>query len=90
MTLKFLEDVGKTVSSPFTGLAQSTVNLATTTEHHIVKGAGTVADWGKGITKGAYSLGKDITGGWQQLTSPVGMIAVAVIVVGALILTRRQ
>ena len=87
MTLKFLKDVGHVMAGPFVGLGTSAVHLGQSVEKDIVKGAGTVHDDIKGITKGAYSLGKDITGGLNQLTSPITIIAIAVVVV--VVLARK-
>lgn len=87
MTLKFLKDVGHSISSPFKHLGHSVSNLAKDTEKGIGKGIGTIHNDVKGITKGAFSIGKDVSGGFKQLTSPIGMIAIAVVVV--VILARK-
>ena len=90
MTLKFLQDVQNAVTSPYRSIGNSVTHLAKDTRHGISKGANTLVGWGKGVTKGTYSLAKDVTGGFKQLTSPVGMIAVAVIVVGVIILVQKK
>ena len=89
MTLKFLEDIGKAVTSPFEHLGHSVGKLGKDVGNTFMKGIGTIHDDVKGITKGAFSLGKDVTGGFQQLTSPIGLIVIGGIIVVVLIATRQ-
>lgn len=86
MTLKFLKDVGDAVSSPFKHAGKGVEGLFKSSG----KVVNTLHDDVKGITKGAFSLGKDVTGGFNQLTSPVGLIAIAGIIVLVLVSSRAN
>ena len=73
-----LKKAGETLISPVTN-----------TSHGIEKIVGTVHNDIKGVTKGVYQIGsglsKDLGTGITQLTSPVGLISIAV-VIGAIAL----
>ena len=89
MTLKFLEDIGHAVASPFVHLGQGVEKLGSSIGKEFKKGITTLHDDVKGITKGALSLGKDVTGGFNQLTSPMNLLIIGGIVVVVFIATRR-
>ena len=82
--MKFLDDVKKTVTSPFKNVNHS-VSKVYNDSRSVVSD---LHDDAKGITKGAYSMGKDITGGINQLCSPVGLIVVGGVIC-VVLLSRR-
>ena len=87
--MKFLDDigkgfqsVGKTVASPFVAVGHGVGSVVTTLHDDV-----------KGIFKGTYNiasgLSSDLGTSFTQLTSPVGIISVAV-VIGVLIIATRS
>ena len=70
MTLKFLKDIGHGITAPYENLG-----------HTGSKVVNTLHNDAKGITKGMYSLGKDVTGSLQQLTSPIALIVIGAVIV---------
>ena len=76
--LKGLKSVGKTVVSPFTSTVHGVSHIVDTAHHDLV-----------GVTKGAYNITQGLSNSvgtsLTQLTSPTGLIAIAV-VIGAIAL----
>ena len=75
----FGHGVGKVIEAPFKG-----VGKVVHTVHKDVKG----------IFKGAYSMGKDISGGigtgLKQITSPIGLISIAAIIAFGIYMSKRD
>ena len=85
MTLKFLNDVKHEVTSPFKKVGNGGKNLVDNIGHSGSKIVNTLHNDAKGITKGMYSMGKDVTGALDQLTSPLGLIVIGGIIVVVLL-----
>ena len=71
--------IGDTITSPF-----KQVGSIVTTAHDDIKG----------ITKGVYSITKDVSTGvstsLQQITSPVGLISIAVVIGGIALISMMR